>query len=924
MLKSGLVAFACSISVCAFAVAETPKSIDVPAGSLGAALDLISKQAGVELIFRPEQVEGLHTNGVTGSLSAHEAVKKLLEGTQLQVRSDEATGAMMIGLVPPPAAAPKAESTAADEASAASEAPKPTSAPATSSNDGFWSRFRLAQANTSSRADSTDSDSERARESSRRAEPPLEQVLITGTHIRGADNPTVPLIVIDRDFIDSTGMTTVVQLIESLPQNFALVNQSATGGSLSGNSFSSIQGSTVNLRGMGEGTTLTLVNGRRMALGYDGSAVNVSALPLSAIERVEVLTDGASALYGSDAVGGVVNFVFREDFDGVESQALYGDAHGTDEYRLSHVQGMSWGSGNVVVSGEFYSRELLKTSDRPFASRPGVGVTSLLPKENNYALTLNARQDVTEAGEIFLQGLYIDRDSYNRSFENSPISAADIYTDNVQISLNGGISWQLGADWAAELSVGYGEDDLDGRTYDPLAFAPIGMTPIVSKLVGADVKVDGPLLKLPGGTVRVALGAHRREEKHDYALRSFTLDGTQASGFDFYRERRVSSVFAEAAVPLVGASNALPFVRRLDLSLAARHDDYSDFGSSVDPRIGLAWMPLEGLKLRGAWGTAFLAPKLKDFDVAFNGTVSVVNDPLSNGLHSIVMIGNDPDRLKSQESSNYTFGFDYSPPALRGLTLTFNYYRIDYRDRIEDLGALAPSVFLENPAAFGNVVTLNPTVEQVNEAIAKGLLGQGFFTLDGAADYAPIPDFDPTTVDVIFNTLRTNVGIVKQRGFDFSASYGFSVGASNLGLSLDVAYIDRIRKQLTPTSEEFSVLDTFRNPTRVRARVGFSLSRGGWSANTFVHHRNSYKDDRVTPALPLDAYTTADLNVGYRFGSGAGVLSDLSIVLSSCNLFDEDPPQTAVRGPGYWDIGFDAANASAIGRLTSLSLTKRW
>ena len=106
MLKSGIIAFACSVSFCAFAMADTPKPIDVPAGALARALELISKQAGVELVFRPEHVAGLHTNGVTGTFSAQEAVKKLLEGTPLQVRSDDATGAMMIGRESAPVAPP--------------------------------------------------------------------------------------------------------------------------------------------------------------------------------------------------------------------------------------------------------------------------------------------------------------------------------------------------------------------------------------------------------------------------------------------------------------------------------------------------------------------------------------------------------------------------------------------------------------------------------------------------------------------------------------------------------------------------------------------------------------------------------------------------------------------------------------------------
>ena len=143
MVKSCLIAFACSISLSAYAIAETPKQVDVPAGDLGTALQLISRQAGVELVFRADQVKGLRTEGVSGILSAQEAVRKLLEGTPLQLRTDDATGAMMIGPTPAPAAPVGRGSTTSDSSSA-------------------WSRFRLAQAEKEERSAEEDEPVSRA------------------------------------------------------------------------------------------------------------------------------------------------------------------------------------------------------------------------------------------------------------------------------------------------------------------------------------------------------------------------------------------------------------------------------------------------------------------------------------------------------------------------------------------------------------------------------------------------------------------------------------------------------------------------------------------------------------------------------------------------------------------------------------------
>src|SRR5690349_9752615 len=104
MMKFSLTAVVCSISLSAYAIADTQLSINVPAGDLLSALQSLARQADVELVYQTGILKGLHTRGVSGTLSAQDAVRKLLEGTPLQVRTDAATGAMVIS--PPPASAP--------------------------------------------------------------------------------------------------------------------------------------------------------------------------------------------------------------------------------------------------------------------------------------------------------------------------------------------------------------------------------------------------------------------------------------------------------------------------------------------------------------------------------------------------------------------------------------------------------------------------------------------------------------------------------------------------------------------------------------------------------------------------------------------------------------------------------------------------
>lgn len=136
-----------------------------------------------------------------------------------------------------------------------------------------------------------------------------ETIVVTGTHVRGAP-PTSPLITLTRRQIDEAAPASVEELMRRLPQNLSAgVAQENHGVTGTGSDITD-HGAGINLRGLGQRATLVLVDGRRIAPSGTGSFVDVSLIPVSAVERVEILTDGASAIYGSDAVAGVVNSSF--------------------------------------------------------------------------------------------------------------------------------------------------------------------------------------------------------------------------------------------------------------------------------------------------------------------------------------------------------------------------------------------------------------------------------------------------------------------------------------------------------------------------------------------------------------------------------------------------------------------------------------
>ncbi|WIO74358.1 TonB-dependent receptor [Porticoccaceae bacterium LTM1] len=181
----------------------------------------------------------------------------------------------------------------------------------------------------------------------------VEELVVTGSRIRNT-KPTSHVIMMDRDYIDRLGAATAADIIASLPQNFNGVNRSSTttNGGENATPFGTLGESSANLRGVGAEGTLVLVNGRRTASspGFEADGrVNLGTIPAAAIERVEVMLDGASAIYGSDAIGGVINFIMRKDYVGATTKVRYEDSvNNADNYSLSQTVGFSWDSGSVL------------------------------------------------------------------------------------------------------------------------------------------------------------------------------------------------------------------------------------------------------------------------------------------------------------------------------------------------------------------------------------------------------------------------------------------------------------------------------------------------------------------------------------------------------------------------------------------------
>ena len=192
----------------------------------------------------------------------------------------------------------------------------------------------------------------------------FEEITVTGSRIKSAESLSpAPVVVLSSDEIKARGLTSIGDVLQTLTvQSNATNTQSNNGG----------DGSTrINLRGLGSNRTLVLVNGRRFVPGGTGanSSVDLNSIPASIIERVEVLKDGASAVYGSDAIGGVVNIITRTEMEKVEIDYYEGiSGAGDGEVRdLSITAGLQSEKGHILFSAGYHNRKPVWTGDRSFS-----------------------------------------------------------------------------------------------------------------------------------------------------------------------------------------------------------------------------------------------------------------------------------------------------------------------------------------------------------------------------------------------------------------------------------------------------------------------------------------------------------------------------------------------------------------------------
>ncbi len=963
-------------------VSDERVSFTIAAQPLSSALSDYARQAGVNALYFSEGLHGLRAPAVAGDFTREEALDRLLRGSGYSGRINGANLVLVQD-----ASRPQRESAVVNGADVASN-----------------------------QESATDNQ---------------EEIVVTGTRIRGAAPAGSHVITLGRDDIDQTGRSTVQEVLQTLPQNFGGSQNEFTQEGTQNARSNMTYGSTVDLRGLGADATLTLVDGHRLAPAGVGGYIDISTIPLSAVERVEVLADGASAAYGADAVAGVVNLILRDDFEGAETGLRFGvtSQGGASERSFSQLLGTSWRTGHIMGAYEFRERDELNMLDRPFLatadftdrggadfrgtrSNPGniirIGTTTVslpipegqdgtslspgdlvtgplnrnevnelaffLPRQELQSLFLRGRQELTPSLELYGHVIASERNVYlerEQLFANLTVPESNYYRQLNGLFLGQGnltVSYYLGddlgpiinraevrawtsvaglrykvgdTDWLIDGSIAYAHSEeaiFNENFYNSAAGAPAlasgnaatafnpfadGSNTPPSVLAGltfdietyndaativSQVQADGPLWRIWGGDIRLAVGIERREERFEIERRELYPSGPAVQFIQDPGERSIDALFGEVHVPLIGPDNNVPLVSALTISASVRHEEASDYGESTTPRFGVRWALTPDFALRASWGQSFKGPQFSQMlgDIVLSySTATAAQDPLAdNGSTGVLSAGGSNGDLRAETAENWTAGFDYSPQWADGLNLRASYFDIDFSDRIFSAGNILS--ILANPAGYESIIFRDPSPALIAQYLALGAPPTGTLPAEG--------------VELIIDRRLVNLSSQRIRGVDLSADVTFDSNWGQFNLFANASGMLQFEQVLIPGAAPVDLRNTVNGVIDWRFRAGLAYQLEDWSAAVAANYANGYRDTLTTPNRDVDSQATWDMRLARTWRQPDADGPGLQLSLNVVNAFDEDPP--FVNNPtGY---AFDASNASPLGRIVSLELRQRW
>jgi iron complex outermembrane receptor protein len=969
-------------------------TIEQPSQTVAESLQSIAHETGTSVLFDATAVRGRVAHPVSGHLSAFEAITAALQGTGLVaeqmpdgavvVRPAAASaGAPVLRASGVPATGPSAE--AAPGALAISDAGVPGAAP--------------GGVNTAAPAGGQALD-----------DASVVRVEITGTRLKRVevDGPT-PVNVYTAKDIEQSGQPNLERFLSSLNEVSASAGEGvagATGG----------QG-TVQLRGLPLGTTLVLINGRRVEAVGSSSAnyFNLNLIPMAAIDRVEIVPVGSSAVYGGDALAGVVNVILKKSIDGVSFAANLGSGRGFGGGGMSLTTGGHSTDGSYLLMGSYNRATPLTMAERSFfqnadyrrfggkdtrvrnctpgtvssvsgADLPGLDSSfaaiprlgaGQIPQGSDFAGT---------AGSANLCNLYVNGDgqplSYNEDtlalhatgehkivgswsafgeftfsrertqartiglmLSNVTVPAGNLYNpfgEDVKVTTvlgpeNGlqgtaretrftralmGLRGTLAGDWDAELTVSTTRDNGPLHTFaanvnssalnaalaatsPTSAINPFTADRAASEDVLRGIWADsirqnhgrkdvigalarGSLLQLPAGTLDAVFGAESSSDHYDLSI--------PASHLDLHDSRRNSAAYGELRAPLLSAGAADHDWSLATLTLAARRDRYSDFGSANTYQTGLELRPLRSLLIRASSATSFKPPTLLEthvVDSSYPAQLFSLVDPARGGeaITSGTVVRTMNAGLQPEQGRATSFGAMWEPDASLGTRVGATYWQVHVNGLIS---LVAPQTALDYEGQFPGFVTRGPSV-----------------------------DGQPGPVTSI-KYAEANLGSVDVAGADMEAAYSLRGLLGRWTAAVGATRTNEYQVVLAPGAPKQNRLgrrfDDFWAP-RWKDRASLDLDAGSWTVGLTGRYLGEYKDEG-TSERRLGAYWLYDLagslDLKKCLPDLAAFVKAASLSLSVANLGNRQP-QFVETYPYY-----DLTQADWRGRYVSTRVSVDW
>lgn len=855
----------------AAASSQAVREYDIPAGPLADALSAFGTQSGLQVVYAPELAAGKRSRGVSGRHASAEALRRVLAGTGLTFDSlGNATVAIRQAVATPQPQTPAK--------------PDRSETPAQQGEEGPVTE--------------------------------LEKMVVTGTRMRGVAPVGSQILQFDREEIERTGAATTEQFIATIPQQFGSVTSNTVQDRTK--AFDLGFATAADLRGLGAGRTLVLLNGRRMSANGDGLFADVSMIPLSAVERIDVLLDGASAIYGSDAVGGVINIILRQDYVGATTEMGYGvSAYGDgDEYGASQLLGLGWNGGGGLVNAEYRREHRTYSFNRDFSSGTtdgfsGVPINMVLrPQSERWSVRASAHQSLGEAIEVSADVGKSVRKSLAAIPQGGELFS--VYSPKTEYTygstgLRGDISDAWNFDLAGQVS--------SNTVYGNVDFPDGTKAGYINEYAVREVSgsVDGRLFELPAGAVRSVVGGAVRFDELDQEISS----GFLAGGLE---RDRVASLYAETLIPVLGDSTS----RGITTSLAGRYDRYQRFGSAFTPKFGIELRSSSELSFRANYNRSFRAPTLLETNEYANG-YSIGNVSI-NGMQfrRLRLTGNNRD-LQPERSRNWSLGVDWHPDAMSETTASLTFSRIKYEGRIGRPRIKAFNQELTDPAFADVVLYRDETTDAEFDALVRELIGRTISGVDftgGACSAAVDPETGICISDInLIDDLRVaNIALVDMKNVDASLSIAWPIGNARFVTAFNGTYMLGHKQKITQHALAQDFVDAPLNPPDFRGNLRLAYEGPTFTADMYVRYTDGYGDDFNTPNVYVGSWTTVDLNLRYDFGRHRSAwLRGFSVSANISNLLNQDPP--------FWpydfhNVGYDSSNANPMGRFVSVSLRK--